>query len=61
MQAYMGHLPDDDHGFEFYAAVPPDRPHGPQAYWRARADGSVETDDEWAKLKVLVSRVRQES
>lgn len=60
VQAYAGELPDGEEGFEFFAVTPPDRPHGPQVYWRAHRDSSVEGDQEWAKLKVLVSRVAQE-
>jgi len=61
VQAYAGRLPDGKQGFEFFAAVPPDRPFGPQSYWRARLDGGVRGDHEWAKLRVVLSRVSQES
>jgi hypothetical protein len=60
VQAYAGELPDGREGFEFFALAPPDRPCGPQVYWRAHTDSSVEANQEWAKLKVLVSRVAQE-
>lgn len=47
-------------GMEFYAFTPPDDPHGPEANWRERADGSVLLEGDVVKIKVLVSRVDQE-
>lgn len=60
VKAYFGELPPDTMGFEFFSLVPPDRPWGGVAYWRARADGSVVVEHDWAKVEVLISRVDQE-
>jgi hypothetical protein len=60
VQAYCGGLPSGVAGFEFFSIAPPDRPWGGVAYWRARADGSVTIEDDWAKVVVLISRVSQE-
>lgn len=59
VQAFSGPLPDLERGFEFFAVAEPDRPDGPVMYWRARADGNVLGDD-WARIRVLVTKVRQE-
>ncbi len=59
-QAFIGALPDGESGFEFYANVPPDSVGGGRAFWHVRDDGSVWGDDEWAKVKVVVSRVNQD-
>lgn len=60
VKAYFGRLPSGTAGFEFFSIVPPDRPWGGPAYWRARADGTVVVEDDWAKVVVLISRVDQE-
>lgn len=60
VKAYFGELPSETVGFEFFSLVPPDRPWGGVAYWRARSDGSVIVEDDLAKVVVLISRVDQE-
>jgi hypothetical protein len=60
VQAFAGELPTDAAGFEFFAVAPPDAPHGPVMYWRIRADGQVWGDEAWARIVVLITKVRQE-
>jgi hypothetical protein len=48
VQAYMGKLPPDKPGFEFFALTPPDQEFGFVAYWRERDDQSVRVDDDVA-------------
>jgi hypothetical protein len=60
VQAFFGELPNEVAGFEFFAACPPDRGAGPVAYWRVRDDGSVWGEDDWAKVRVVVSHVSQD-
>jgi len=60
VQAYPGPLPPNRQGFEFFAMRPPDDLFGPVAYWRERDDRSVRVEDDWAKVKIVLSRVDQE-
>lgn len=60
VKAYFGSLPAGVAGFEFFSLVPPDRPWGGVAYWRARIDRSVVVEDDLAKVVVVISRVDQE-
>jgi hypothetical protein len=59
-KAYPGELPTGKDGFEFFTEVRPHTVFASGAFWRVQPDGSVWGDNEWAKVKVLVSRVSQE-
>jgi hypothetical protein len=59
-KAYSGPLPAGKDGFEFFTEVRPHAAVGPGAFWRVQQDGSVWGDNDWAKVKVLISRVSQE-
>jgi hypothetical protein len=60
VKAFSGPLPPDRQGFEFHTFGPPDRPHGSYAYWRERRDGVVIIEDGRAKIRVLITLVRQD-
>jgi hypothetical protein len=59
VKAYFGPLPRDRPGFEFFCAAEPDVRGGSTAYWRAREDKAVWLEDEWAKVRILITRVSQ--
>ncbi|HXA20506.1 MAG TPA: hypothetical protein VN380_26235 [Thermoanaerobaculia bacterium] len=45
VHAYVGPLPDEEEGIEFWTKVPPDRGTPPQfAYWSDASDGVVSLD-----------------
>jgi hypothetical protein len=58
--AYFGALPDGASGVEFCSPVKPDQPYGPVAFWRGPPHGLAQVDGDWAKIKVLVSRVSKD-
>jgi hypothetical protein len=60
VKAYFGELPEGEFGFEFFSLAEPSNESGPRAYFRERADGAVWLDGDWAKVKIVVSRVTQD-
>lgn len=60
VKAYAGELPPGSEGFEFFTTAVPDRPNGPTVRWRQRDDGSVRSEGDEVRIKVLISRVDQE-
>lgn len=59
VQAYVGPLPEGARGIEFRTNVPPNRGSHPRnPYWIGPRSG-VEVDDEFAKIKVVVTKNTQ--